>query len=68
MKFLLIGADIGQLNLARKIKERGHYLIVVAYNSIPEVVQYADKFIKQDLFLYDEVVDIAKSEKVEAVV
>lgn len=31
-------------------------------------MQYADKFIKQDLFLYDEVVDIAKSEKVEAVV
>lgn len=68
MKFLLIGAGIGQLNLAKKIKERGHYLLVVAYNSIPEVIQYADKFIKQDLFLYDEVVDIAKAEKVEAVV
>ncbi len=68
MKFLLIGAGIGQLNLAKKIKERGHYLLVVAYNSIPEVVQYADKFIKQDLFLYDEVVNIAKVETVEAVV
>ena len=31
-------------------------------------MQYADKFIKQDLFLYDEIVGIAKAEKVEAVV
>lgn len=68
MKFLLIGAGVGQINLAKKIKERGHYLLVIAYNSIPEVTQYADKFIHQDLFFYDEVVSLARNEGVEAVV
>lgn len=68
MKFLLIGAGVGQLNLAKKIKERGHYLLIIGYNSIPDVIRYADKFIQQDLFLYDEVVNIARNEKIDAVV
>lgn len=67
-KFLLIGAGIGQVFIAKKIKQRGHYLVVIAYNSIPEVINLADKFIHQDLFDYEKVLDIAKCEKIEAVV
>lgn len=67
-RFLLIGAGIGQVFLARRIKKRGHILIVIAYNSIPEVRDIADKFIHQDLFEYEQVLKLAKEERVEAVV
>lgn len=67
-RFLLIGAGIGQINIARKIKRKGHYLIVIAYNSLNEVTTIADKFIQHDLFDYEGVLSIAKSEGVEAVI
>ena len=67
-RFLLIGAGIGQIFLAKKIKRRGHFLVVIAYNSIPEVRNLADKFIHQDLFEYEQVLQIAKDEHVDAVV
>lgn len=67
-KILLIGAGIGQINLALKIKERGHFLLVIAYNSLPQVVNIADKFIQHDLFDYDGVLKIAQSESIDAVI
>lgn len=68
MNFLLIGAGIGQLNLAKKIKKRGHKLLVFAYNSIPEVTSIADKFVHLDLHDYTNVLAHAKAEHVDAVV
>lgn len=67
-KILLIGAGIGQINLALKIKERGHFLLVIAYNSLPQVVNIANKFIQHDLFDYDGVLKIAQSESIDAVI
>lgn len=68
MKFLLIGAGIGQINLARKIKERGYYLLSIAYNSIPEVTNLCDKFIHHDLYDKEGVLELARIEQVDAVV
>lgn len=68
MRFLLVGAGIGQKYIAKKIKQRGHYLIVFAYNSISDVVDIADEFIHLDLFDYSNVLNQAKKKCVDAVV
>lgn len=68
MKVLLIGAGIGQLNLAKKIKQRGHFLIVFAYNTISEIINMADKYVNLDLYDYKIVLKYAQDEMVEAVV
>lgn len=66
-RVLLLGAGIGQLFLAKKIKQDGHYLIVIAYNYLPEVITLADKFIHHDLYDKDGVCKIASRENVDAV-
>lgn len=66
-RVLLLGAGIGQLFLAKKIKQDGHYLIIIAYNYLPEVVALADEFIHHDLFDKDGVCKIASQERVDAV-
>lgn len=68
MKFLLIGAGIGQINIAKKIKSRGHFLVIMAFNFLDETKNLADKFIHQDLYKYEEVLQIAKQENIEAVI
>ena len=66
-RVLLLGAGIGQLFLAKKIKQDGHYLIIIAFNYLPEVIALADKFIHQDLYDKDSVCKIASEERVDAV-
>ena len=67
-RVLLLGAGIGQLFLAKKIKQDGFFLIVMAFNYLPEVIALADKFIHQDLYDKDSVCKIASQESVDAVV
>ena len=66
-KVLLIGGGMGQLQLARKLHDKGLYFAVVAYNIIDEVRLLANKVIKHDLFDLEGVLAIAKEEKVDAV-
>ena len=66
-RILLLGAGIGQFYLAKRIKQKGHYLIIIAYNSLPEVVALADKFICHDLYDMDGVCKIAEEERIDAV-
>ena len=66
-RVLLLGAGIGQLFLAKKIKQDGFYLVIIAYNFLPEVIALADKFIHHDLYDKDGVCKIAEQEKVDAV-
>lgn len=66
-RILLLGAGIGQFYLAKKIKQKGHYLIIIAYNSLPEVVALADKFICHDLYDKEGVCKIAEKERIDAV-
>lgn len=67
-KVLLIGGGIGQLPIAQKLKKREVCLIVIAYHCIDEVRTLADKYIQQDLFDYEGVLEIAKKEKIDAVI
>lgn len=68
-KVLLIGGGIGQLPIAQRLRERPDVvLIVVAYHCIEAVRDLAHKVIYHDLFDLDGVLEIAKSEAIEAVI
>lgn len=67
-RILLIGAGIGQVVLAHKIKERGHYLITVTQKGNFPVIDIADKVCYENVFNLDAVLEIAKQERVDAVV
>ena len=67
-KVLLIGAGIGQYFLAKKIKERGSYLITVTLPGDQPVIPLADKVCYEDVFNKEAVLEIAKREKIDAVI
>jgi len=67
-KILMIGAGIGQLYLARKIKSRGHSLIVVTLPGDYPVIEIADKVCYADVFDKKQVLKIAQYENVDAVI
>lgn len=67
-RVLMIGAGIGQIFLAKKIKARGHYLIVVTLPGNQPVIEIADKVCYEDVLNKDAVLDIAKREFVDAVI
>lgn len=63
-----MGAGIGQVTLARKLSSlRGVRLIVVCYHYLNEVASLADKIIIHDLYDKEGVLEIAKNERIEAV-
>lgn len=67
-KVLMVGAGIGQLFLARKIKEKGHYLIAVTLPGNQPVIDIADKVCYENVFNKEGVLRIAQEEKVDAVI
>lgn len=67
-KILVIGAGIGQLFLAKKVKQRGHYLITVSLPGDFPVIEIADKVYYEDIFNKDGVLEIARKEKIDAVI
>lgn len=67
-KILVIGAGIGQVYLAKKIKERGHYLVVVTQPGNYPVIDIADKVCYENVFNKEAVLDIARRENVDAVI
>ena len=67
-RVLLIGAGIGQVELAHKIKNRGHYLITVTLEGNCPVIDIADKVYYENVFNLEGVLEIAKREKVDTVV
>lgn len=67
-KILMIGAGIGQYYLARKIKDKGYYLITVTLSGKQPVIDIADKVCYHDVFDKEGVLAIAREEQVDAVV
>lgn len=67
-KIMMIGAGIGQYYLARKIKEKGHYLVAVTLPGNQPVIEIADKVCYNDVFDKEGVLAIAKEEKIDAVI
>lgn len=67
-RVLLIGAGIGQVELAHKIKKRGNFLITVTLEGNCPVIGIADKVCYENVFNLDAVLEIAKQERVDAVV
>lgn len=67
-KVLVIGAGIGQYYLAKKIKERGDYLITVTLPGDQPVIPLADKVCYEDVFDKEAVLGIAVREKIDAVI
>lgn len=65
---MMIGAGIGQYYLARKIKEKGHYLLTVTLPGKQPVIDIADKVYYHDVFDKDGVLEIAKAEHIDAVI
>lgn len=64
----MIGAGIGQIFLARKIKERGDYLITITLPGNQPVIDIADKVYYHDVFDQEGVLKIAKEEKIDGVI
>lgn len=67
-RVLIIGAGIGQLFLARKIKARGHFLITVTLPGNQPVIEIADKVYYVDVFDKEGVLQVAKDENIDAVI
>lgn len=67
-KVLVIGAGIGQIFLANKIKERGHFLIVVTQRGNYPVIDIADRVYYENVFNKETVLKIARKEQVDAVI
>ena len=67
-KIMMIGAGIGQYYLARKIKDRGHFLVAVTLPGNQPVIDIADKVCYHDVFDKEGVLAIAKREAVDAVI
>lgn len=67
-KILVIGAGIGQFFLAKKIKQHGHYLITISLPGDYPVIEIADKVYYEDIFNKDGVLEIARKEKIDAVI
>jgi carbamoyl-phosphate synthase large subunit len=64
----MVGAGIGQVFLARKIKARGHYLVTVTLPGNQPVIKIADKVRYEDVFNKEGVLAIARDENVDAVI
>lgn len=67
-KVLMVGAGIGQIFLARKIKAHGHYLIVVTLPGNHPVIDIADEVCYENVFYKEGVLKIAKDKRVDAVI
>lgn len=67
-RIMVIGAGIGQYYLARKIKEKGHYLITVTLPGKQPVIDIADKVCFHDVFDKEGVLALAKEESIDAVI
>ena len=67
-RVLMVGAGIGQVFLARKIKARGHYLVTVTLPGNQPVIDMADKVRYENVFNKEGVLAIAREEKVDAVI
>lgn len=67
-KVLMIGAGIGQVPISLLAKDRGYYLIVVTIPGDYPCIELADKVYYVDIFKREEVLRIAKEEKIDAVI
>lgn len=67
-RIMIVGAGIGQYYLARKIKEKGYYLITVTLPGNQPVISIADKVCYHDVFDKEGVLDLAREEKIDAIV
>lgn len=67
-KILMIGAGIGQHYLANYIKSQGHFLIAVSLPGDYPVLKIADKVYFEDIFNKEKILDIAKTECIDAVI
>ena len=64
----MIGAGIGQVPISLLAKERGYNLIVVTIPGNYPCIELADKVYYVDVFNREEVLHIAKEEKIDAVI
>lgn len=64
----MVGAGIGQIFLAHKIKARGHHLVTVTLPGNQPVIEIADKVCYENIFNKEGVLAIAREEKVDAVI
>lgn len=64
----MIGAGIGQIHISSLAKERGYYLIVVTIPGNYPCIDLADKVYYVDIFNREEVLRIAKEERIDAVI
>lgn len=67
-KILIIGAGIGQVYIAKKIKGRGHFLITVTMPGDYPVIAIADRVYYENVFNKDAVLQIARQEKIDGVI
>lgn len=67
-KILVIGAGIGQVFIAKKIKARGYYLIAITQKGNYPVIDIADKVYYENVFNKEAVLDIARKERIDGVV
>lgn len=67
-KILMVGAGVGQIFLAKKIKQRGDELVTVTLPGNQPVIDIADKICYHDVFDKEGVLKIAQEENVDGVI
>lgn len=67
-KLLVLAAGILQIPVIKKAKEMGLYVIAVDYNPQAVGLQYADKAIVADITSEDEMLGIARRERINGVI
>jgi len=67
-RLLILGAGSAQLNLVKAAEELGYYVIVCDTRETMEASKRANKYYKVDYMNRDEILEIAKNEKVDGVI
>ena len=67
-KILVLGAGSCQMNLIKRIKEMGHYVIASGYNINAPGKKIANECALADTFSYEENLEIAKKYNIDAIV
>lgn len=67
-KVLMIGAGIGQVPISQLIKNRGYYLVVITIPGNYPCIELADRVYYVDIYNREEVLRIAREERIDAVI
>jgi len=67
-KAIVLGGTSPHIELIKKLKNRGYFVILVDYLNNSPGIPYADKFVRESTLDLEKVLQVAKEEKVDLVI